>query len=103
MMNAITPDSPRSWITAPAAARRVYDWEYDGAGWGRWFDGATCTAGPATVVVTGRQFADGAVLRGVAMVLDDGELLDADEARALAAVLLEAAGELESLRKRDEG
>ncbi|WP_145013212.1 hypothetical protein [Mycobacterium marseillense] len=85
-------------ITPPADARRVYPWEFDGAGWSRWFDRSVCTAGPATVTTTGRQFDDGAALRGVTVVLDEAELLDADEARALAAVLLVAAGELERLQ-----
>lgn len=84
-------------ITPPADARRVYPWEFDGAGWSRWFDGSVCTVGPATVTVTGRQFDDGAALRGVTLVLDDAELLDADEAHTLAAILLVAAGELERL------
>lgn len=82
-------------VTPPADARRVYPWEFDGAGWARWFDGTMCTAGPATVTITGRQFDDGTTLRGVALMLDDAELLDADEARSLAAVLLEVADELE--------
>lgn len=85
-------------IAQPADARRVYPWEFDGAGWSRWFDGTACTVGAATVTITGRQFDDGAVLRGVTVVLDDVELLDADEARTLAAILLAAAGELDQLR-----
>lgn len=85
-------------ITPPADARRVYPWEFDGTGWLRWFDASVCTAGPATVTITGRQFADGTALRGATLVLDDAELLDADEARTLAAILLAAAGELERLQ-----
>ncbi|OBF86963.1 hypothetical protein A5791_19940 [Mycobacterium sp. 852002-51163_SCH5372311] len=48
-----------------------------------------------TVTVTGRQFDDGAEVRGVVVVLDANELRDTDEARALAAVLLKAVSELE--------
>lgn len=88
MTNAITP---------PADARRVNPWEFDSTGWSRWFDGSMCTAGPATVTITGRQFDDGAALRGVTLVLDDAELLAPGEARSVAAVLLVAAGELERL------
>lgn len=79
----------------------MFPWEVDGAGWARWFDGAKCTAGPATVTVTRRKYGNGAVLRGVDLVLDDGELLYADESRSLAAVLLVAAGELERLGSHD--
>lgn len=86
-------------ITPPADARVVFPWEFDGTGWARWFDGSTGTVGPATVTITGRQYEDGATLRGVALVLDDGELLDADEARRLAAVLVVYAGELERLER----
>lgn len=83
-------------LTPPADARRVFPWEeFDcGAGWWRWFDGTSRAAGPAAVTITGQQFGDGTVLRGVTLQLDDAELLDADEARSLAAVLLVAAGEL---------
>ncbi|OCB19095.1 hypothetical protein A5674_07685 [Mycobacterium malmoense] len=84
-------------ITPPADARCVYPWEFDGASWSRWFDGSVCTAGPATVTITGRQFDDGTALRGVTLVLDDAELLDADEARTIAAILLATAGELDRL------
>lgn len=84
-------------IAPPADARRVYPWEADGAGWARWFDGSVCTVGPATMTITGRQFDDGTVLRGVALDVGGDELLDADEARALAAVLLVAAGELDRI------
>lgn len=86
-------------IPPPADARRTFPWEYDGTGWARWFDGTTCTVGPATVTITGRQFDDGAVLGGVALVLGDAELLNADEARSLAAVLLVTAGELDRLHQ----
>jgi hypothetical protein len=82
-------------IAPPADARRVFPWEFDGAGWARWFDGTARSVGPAAVTVTGRQFDDGTVLRGVTLVLGDDELLDGDEARAIATVLLEAADELE--------
>lgn len=84
--------------TPPADARRVYPWEFDGVGWSRWFDGSACTAGPATVTITGRQFDDGAVLRGVTVQLGDDELLDSDEVRSLAAVLLVTAAELGQLK-----
>ncbi|BCO40575.1 hypothetical protein MINTM001_17140 [Mycobacterium paraintracellulare] len=84
-------------IAPPADARRVYPWESDGIGWSRWFDGTAHAAGPVAVTVSGEQFGDGATLRGVTVVLDDCALLDADEARALAAVLLVAAGELDRL------
>ncbi|ETB31477.1 hypothetical protein [Mycobacterium avium] len=87
-----------SSIAPPADARRVYPWEFDGVGWSRWFDGSACTTGPAMMTMTGRQYDDGTVLRGVSVRLGDDELLDADEARLLAAVLLEAAGELGRLR-----
>lgn len=85
-------------IAPPADARRVYPWEFDGNKWARWFDGNVCTVGPATMTITGRQFADGAVLRGAAVQIGGDELLDADEVRSLAAVLLVAAGELERHR-----
>jgi hypothetical protein len=42
------------------------------------------------------------VLRGVALVLGDDELLDGDEARSLAAVLLAAAGELDAVARKAE-
>lgn len=76
----------------------MYPWEFDGVGWSRWFDGSVCTAGPATMTITGRQFDDGTALRGVTLQLGDDDLLDADEARSLAAVLLVAAAELDRLR-----
>lgn len=85
-------------IAPPADARRIYPWEFDGVGWSRWFDGSVCTAGPATMTITGRQFDGGAALRGVTLQLGDDELLDADEARSLASLLIEAAGELGRLR-----
>lgn len=87
-------------IAPPADARRVFPWEEcgRGAGLSRWFDGTARVAGPATVTITGRQFDNGTILRGVAMVLGEGELLDGEEARAMAAVLLYAADELEHLR-----
>lgn len=85
-------------MAPPADARRVYPWEFDGGGWSRWFDGSVGTAGPATMTITGRQFDDGTVLRGVTLQLDDCALLDADEARSLAAVLLGVAAELTALR-----
>ena len=75
----------------------MFPWEFDGAGWSRWFDSAARAAGPATVTITGRQFDDGTVLRGVTVELGDDELLDGDETARLAAVLLEAAGELARL------
>lgn len=81
-------------ITPPADARQIFDWESDGLGWARWFDGTERAAGPATVTITGRQFDDGAALRGVSVALGSDELLDADEAHALAAALVEAADEL---------
>lgn len=82
----------------PADARRVFLWEDDGTGWSRWFDGSVCSAGPATMTITVRQFDDGTVLRGVALDVGGDDLLDADEVRSLAAVLLTAAGELDRLR-----
>lgn len=85
-------------VAPPTDARRVYPWEFDGVGWSRWFDGSTCTAGPATMTITGRQYNDGTALRGVTLQLGDDDLLDADEARSLAAVLLVAAAELDRLR-----
>lgn len=84
-------------IAPPSDARRVYPWEFDGVGWSRWFDGSACTAGPATVTITGRQFDDGTALRGVVLGLGDDELLDSSEARSLGAMLFEAADELERL------
>lgn len=84
-------------IVPPADARRVFAWEqFDAASWARWFDGTTRTPGPATVTITGRQLDDGNVIRGVALALGNDELLDADEAPSLAAVLVEAAGKLNS-------
>lgn len=73
----------------------MFPWEPDGTGFARWFDSTARGAGPATVTITGRQFDDGAALRGVTVALGDDELLDADEARSLAAALLETADELE--------
>ena len=75
----------------------MFPWEFDNAGWSRRFDGTARAAGPVTVTITGQQFDDGAV-RGVALDLGGVELLDGDEARSLAAVLLDAASELERLR-----
>lgn len=68
-------------IAPPADARRVFPAPPD----------------PATVTMTARQFDDGTVLRGVTLQLGNDELLDADEARSLAVVLLEAADELKQL------
>ncbi|WP_368834162.1 hypothetical protein [Mycobacterium intracellulare] len=50
------------------------------------------------MTITVRQFDDGTVLRGVALDVGGDDLLDADEVRSLAAVLLTAAGELDRLR-----
>lgn len=86
-------------ITPPADARQIFDWESDGLGRARWFDGTERTAGPATVTITGRQFDDGAALRGVTVALEGDELLDADEARALAVALVEAAVELDRIEQ----
>ncbi|WP_156623963.1 hypothetical protein [Mycobacterium sp. 852002-40037_SCH5390672] len=47
------------------------------------------------MTITGRQFDDGTVLRGVALDIGGDELLDADEARSVAAVLIVVAGNLE--------
>lgn len=85
-------------VEPPADARRVYPWEFDGVGWSRWFDGSVYTVGPATVTITGRQFDDGTVLRGVTLELGDDELLDSGEVRSLVTVLLESVGELERLQ-----
>jgi len=32
-------------IAPPADARRMFPWEFDGAGWSRWFDSAARAAG----------------------------------------------------------
>lgn len=62
---------------------------------GRGGSTARCTPWAPTVTITGRQFDDGTVLRGVALDIGGDELLDADEARSVAAVLIVVAGNLE--------
>jgi hypothetical protein len=75
-----------------------YPWEHDGDGkWFRFFAGTTREIAGAQVVISGLQSVDGTITRTIA-VDGDSESLDSGQARQLAALLIEAADELERLQ-----
>lgn len=86
-------------IATPAAAREVFPWEDDGHGeWSRFFYGTRyTTAGQRyDVETTGVQRADGSVKRAV-YINAPGDELTAKQAREAAALLIQAADELDRL------
>lgn len=73
-----------------------YPWQDDGDGtWTRFFVGTTRELGDVRVVISGIQSADGSIDRSI--TTDASEDMGGTEARQLAALLLEAADELDRL------
>lgn len=86
---------------APAFAEAVEHWEDDGRGnWSRRVDGPhrTIDGADASVYVQGIQTPDGAVDWSLWVTVSDRENMTAEQARTLAATLVEAADELDRLR-----
>lgn len=83
-------------VPAPAGARRVWHWEVDRqeGGWHREFEGREWKVAAVSLFVQGRQFPDATVHAEVTLDAT-AAILGAEELRALAAVLCEAAQELE--------
>ena len=75
-----------------------YHWEHDGDGkWFRFFTGNTHEVdGGSAVRISGIQYADGTITRSIS-IDGDTESLDAQQARKVAAALLDAADELDQL------
>lgn len=91
-------------LAAPADATAVYHCgeRTDGRGWSREFCGTARRVAGVSLDIEGTQFADGAVERMLTVSVDDlpdsiGGVLDTDQARQLAAALIEAADELDRL------
>jgi hypothetical protein len=88
----------------PEGATAVYpSGELSDGRWSREFDGGSRQVNGVTVNISGTQFADGTIERELSVSVDDrssgpGGDLNAAQARALAANLIEAADELERLQ-----
>ncbi|ASL15152.1 hypothetical protein [Mycobacterium intracellulare] len=91
--NSAAP-APIDNIAPPAGAVRTFDWQLDGS-WFRDFEGTTRRAGPARVQIYGRQRADASVRRWIAVQTRHLDALGAAAARELAAMLTDAANEVE--------
>jgi hypothetical protein len=87
---------PLDDVTPPAGAVRTFGWQRDGT-WFRDFEGTTRRGGPARVQISGRQQADGSTRRWITVHARHLEALDPASARELAALLIEAADEMEKL------
>ncbi len=97
-------------LPTPAGARNMHHWEDDGNGsWLRLFSGEVLgiglnNSGPAAnrvdLGVEGVQYADGSITRSVYVYTTAAEST-AEQARAVAAMLVEAATELEGLHGTD--
>jgi hypothetical protein len=85
-------------VAGRADATRVFHWEADGDEWTRHFDGTEHAAGSANVYIAGWQSPDGSAERRVSVGQGDADELTADAARQLAALLVEAANELDRLK-----
>lgn len=91
-------------LEPPAGATKVFPCgERTDGRWSREFTGTSRQVGGVCVYIDGTQFADGTIERELAVCVDDlpdgaGGVLDAAQARALAAALIEAADELEQLQ-----
>lgn len=87
-------------VPAPADANWVGKWEknLEGHGWSRSLVWHEFRAADVCVAVDGVQNCDGAVERQVSVHLNDDPKLAAGPARRLAALLVDAAAELDGLR-----
>ena len=91
-------------LPRPEGATQVYGCgeRTDGRGWSREFTGTVRRVGDVSVYIEGAQYADGTVERRLAIAVDDlpdspGGVLNTDQAHQLAALLSEAADELDRL------
>ena len=87
-------------VAAPADANWVGRWgqNLDGRGWSRSLVWREFRAPEMCVAVDGVQHCDGTVERQVSVYVNDGPKLAAGPARRLAALLVEAADELDRLK-----
>jgi hypothetical protein len=90
-------------LAPPAGAAKLFHWDngtYFLDEWSREFEGARRTIGTTlgkfTISIGGVQRQDGRVTRY--LTIDGDDVLDSDDARQLAAALIEAADELERLQ-----
>ena len=87
-------------VPAPVGAVRLYQWQHDPEEDGLWrreFEGREWKVGPVAVVVGGHQRADGSALASMFVYGGDGANLTNVEARRLAAVMVEAADEVDRI------
>jgi hypothetical protein len=91
-----------AYVPAPADAQHLADWvdeHDDDAHWGRYMRGTRRAAAGVSVTIRGWQDASGNVERYVSVESDDAQL-DATALRRLAALVLDAADELDGLGNR---
>lgn len=88
-------------LAAPGDARWVGLWEkHIQLGWSRslvWREWGPVSDADLYVAIDGRQQCDGTVVRGISPYVDDASHLTSAQARRLAALLIEAADELDRL------
>jgi hypothetical protein len=84
-------------VTPPPEEGHYYPWENVGDNtWTRFFVGTSRKLGDVEVSISGVQSSDGTISRGI--TVSAGEDMGATEARQLAALLVEAADEMDRLR-----
>lgn len=83
-------------VAPPPEEGHHHPWQNEGDGtWSRFFVGTVRTMGDVRVLIDGTQFSDGRITR--AITTDASEGMGSAEARQLAAMLIEAADELDRL------
>jgi hypothetical protein len=85
-------------LPMPDGVRLADHWQPDGDEWMRAFDGTSRTVKDTHVEIVGEQRASGAIARCIHVFSDGTDDLHNDDARRLAAALVEAADELDRLR-----
>lgn len=94
--NNMTTAAPLDDVVPPAGAVRTFDWQRN-SNWFRDFEGTSRRRGLARVQIAGRQQADGSTRRWITVHTRHLDALDPASARELAALLMEAADEMEQL------
>lgn len=99
MLREAREQIPFAHVPLPAAARTAYLWEdsVDGT-WTRVVDGTRRTVGPLSVCISGVQSPDGSVVWSVAAETKD-DAVTTEQLREYAALLIEAADELDDLNR----
>jgi hypothetical protein len=85
-------------LPMPGGVQLAEHWQPDGDEWARAFDGTSRTVKDTDVWIVGEQRASGAINRVIHVYLGGTDDLHSDDARQLAAALVEAADEIDRLR-----